>query len=371
VEEEQITPGETGMTYSYACYSGILYQNLKTFLYHCLSKMKWRLSYVLLFGLLLSCHRPFHYLPASPEDLHVIHYSEFSLSYNVNHRQPNWVAYELTAEELKKDIVRKNYFSEDSKFGARSARLADYQYSGYDRGHLCRAEYCKSDEKAYRQSFLLSNMSPQIGVGFNRAGGAWYNLEELEVKLATDYGKLYSVSGPVFHDQLGTIGENKITIPGYFFKAFLLPDYSAAIGFIVRHTITAEHVFAFAVTIDSLESFTNIDFYPSLPDDIEGSVESTLDLAFWVRAVTPGNKERPASGSSEQPLVECKGITKTFGKRCARLTQSESGYCWQHIMETHEDPDLQSNPTCRATTKSGAPCKRLVNDSDYCWQHGE
>jgi endonuclease G len=87
--------------------------------------------------------------------------------------------------------VRKNYFSEDRKFGARSARLADYEYSGYDRGHLCRAEYCKSDEKAYRQSFLLSNMSPQIGVGFNRAGGAWYNLEKLEVNLATNYGKLY------------------------------------------------------------------------------------------------------------------------------------------------------------------------------------
>jgi endonuclease G len=334
--------------------------------------MKWCIPYLLIFEFLLSCHPPFHYLPAGPEDLHVTHYSEFSLSYNVNHRQPNWVAYELTAEELKIDIVRKNYFSEDRKFGARSARLADYEYSGYDRGHLCRAEYCKSDEKAYRQSFLLSNMSPQIGVGFNRAGGAWYNLEELEVNLATNYGKLYSVSGPVFHDHLGTIGENKITIPGYFFKAFLLPDYSAAIGFVVRHKITAEHAFAFAVTIDSLESFTHIDFYPSLPDDIERSVESTLDLTYWDRAVSPGNKDRSASGSSEQPVVQCKGIAKTLGKRCSRLTQSESGYCWQHSSETQEKPDLQkSKPTCRAITKSGDTCKKSVNGSDYCWQHGK
>jgi DNA/RNA endonuclease G (NUC1) len=72
-----------------------------------------------------------------------------------------------------------------------------------------------------------------------------YNLEELEVKLATNYGKLYSVSGPVFHGHLGTIGKNKITIPGYFFKAFLLPDYSAAIGFIVRHLGLTTFVVAF------------------------------------------------------------------------------------------------------------------------------
>ena len=284
--------------------------------------MNYRLAYILLFILLSSCHPSFHYLPAGPEDLHVTHYAEFSLSYNANHRQANWVAYELTAEELKKEIVRKNYFAEDRNFGTRSARLADYEYSGYDRGHLCRAEYCKSDERAYRQSFLLSNMSPQIGAGFNRAGGAWYKLEELEVKLAAHYGKLYSVSGPIFQDHLGTIGENKITIPGYFFKAFLLPDYKAAVGFIVRHEITSRDEFAFAVTIDSLESFTHIDFYPALSHDVEDAVESTIDLAYWA--------------------------------------------------EPNEKPDLQKNKqTCRAITKSGARCKRMVNDSDYCWQHRE
>lgn len=334
--------------------------------------MKWCIPYVFLFGLLLSCRHPFHYLPAADEDLYVTHYAEFSLSYNVNHRQANWVAYELTAEELKKQIVRKNYFAEDRNFGIRSARLADYEYSGYDRGHLCRAEYCKSDERAYRQSFLLSNMSPQIGAGFNRGGGAWYNLEELEVKLASYYGKLYSVSGPIFQDNLGTIGENKITIPGYFFKAFLLPNYKAAVGFIIRHEVTYNHEFAFAVTIDSLESFTHFDFYPALSDDIEDAVESTIDLEYWVRAIAPRIEETSISGSSKQLPIQCQGIAETVGKRCTRLTLSESGYCWQHIGESNEKPDLQkSKHTCRAITRSGARCKRLVNDSDYCWQHRE
>lgn len=294
--------------------------------------MNWYLPYIALFGSLISNENSFDYLPVGAADIYVTRYSQFSLSYNNDHKQANWVAYELTSEELTKDITRKDYFSEDKKAGTKWAKLKDYKYSGYDRGHLCRAEYCKSNKDAYKESFLLSNMSPQIGAGFNRTGGSWCNLEELEMKLARQYGKLYAVSGPVFRDNLGTIGENKITIPGYFYKAFLLPDYQAAIGFILRHEVTGNHPLSFAVTIDSLEIFTNVDFYPSLPDSVENAIEASLSLKYWnINFSADGKAETSVPVRSAKEFVQCNGLARPSGGRCARRTKNGNGYCWQHM----------------------------------------
>ena len=34
-------------------------------------------------------------------------------------------------------------------------------------------------------------------------------------------------------------------------------------------------------TVDEVERLTGIDFFPSLPDDVERRVEATADLADW------------------------------------------------------------------------------------------
>jgi endonuclease G len=39
----------------------------------------------------------------------------------------------------------------------------------------------------------------------------------------------------------------------------------------------------FAVSIDSVEIFTGIDFYYSLPDSIEDSIESNVNLPAWFK----------------------------------------------------------------------------------------
>jgi hypothetical protein len=38
---------------------------------------------------------------------------------------------------------------------------------------------------------------------------------------------------------------------------------------------------SYAVTIDSVEAFTGIDFFPGLPDSIEQQVESRKDVSAW------------------------------------------------------------------------------------------
>lgn len=231
----------------------------------------------------------FNYLPAPQNDCELKTYLEFSLCYDEAHEQARWVAYELTAEELALPMARKDYFKEDKNISTGSAVPNDYSNSGFDRGHIARAMYCKSSLDAYKESFLFSNISPQIPA-FNRSGGDWFRLEELEVKLAETLGKIYAVSGPVFVDNLGSIGENNVTIPGYFYKAILSADYNYSIAFLLRHENTKGNIWNYAITIDSLEAFTGLDFFPALDDDIEDLIEATLDLKWWQ---APNLAERP------------------------------------------------------------------------------
>lgn len=85
--------------------------------------------------------------------------------------------YELSADELDGTASRSDDFRADSSipFGYR-AELDDYSGSGFDRGHMAPAGDMKRSRKVMSESFFLSNMSPQVGIGFNRH--IWKNLEE-------------------------------------------------------------------------------------------------------------------------------------------------------------------------------------------------
>jgi endonuclease G, mitochondrial len=38
---------------------------------------------------------------------------------------------------------------------------------------------------------------------------------------------------------------------------------------------------SFAVTIDEIEKETGLDFFPQLPDDMEKTLEGSLDVKMW------------------------------------------------------------------------------------------
>ena len=53
------------------------------------------------------------------------------------------------------------------------------------------------------------------------------------------------------------------------------------IGFIIPNESSKEPLQRYAVTIDSVESFTGINFFYQLPDDQEKAIESTLSIKSW------------------------------------------------------------------------------------------
>ena len=238
--------------------------------------------YILLTTIVFSQVKQNDYLPYVNKNDSIINHFAYSLIYNEHHEQASWIAYELTVDQVKGTFKRINDFRVDPEIKTGSALLSDYRGSGYDRGHLAPAADMKWSTIAMSESFFMSNMSPQ-NPSFNR--GIWKRLENQLREWALDEQKLYIVTGGVLKEGLETIGENQVSIPEYFYKVVL--DYEKpvfkGIGFILRNEKSEMPLEKYAVSIDSVEQVTGIDFYYSLPDSIEDSIESIVNLSMWFK----------------------------------------------------------------------------------------
>ena len=272
-------------------------------------------------------------LPAfTPSDIIVKHLA-YTLSYNEKHEQANWVAYELTAEETQKGVTRSNDFRPDNEVMSGSATNADYQGSGYDRGHMAPAADMSWSVQSMEESFLYSNMSPQVP-GFNR--GIWKKMEERVRQWAVENKDIYVVTGPVLTGNLPTIGPDKVSVPRYYYKVIL--DYREpelkGIAFIMPNASSTMPLQSFAVPIDSVEHVTGINFFPALPDKQEQALEKTICISCWswsstsTQHKTTQNKGNQTS-TKQAGKVQCSAITKS-GNRCKRFTSNASGLCYQH-----------------------------------------
>lgn len=224
-----------------------------------------------------------------------VKYAFYSLGFDTVHKQADWVYYELK-NRGNKIVSRKNDFRVDPELRLFSATPDDYKHSGYDRGHLCPAADMAFDRKAMSETFYMSNMSPQVPA-FNR--GIWKQLEELLRKR----GKkelLYVVTGPVFKENKGHIGKNKVTVPGYYYKLFYAPASQQMIAYLLPNAGSNRPLKDFAVPVDRIETLTGIDFFPQLPDEIEKILEAdTAAHPEWV----PGLKRGSKPGECEQVIL--------------------------------------------------------------------
>ncbi|KAG2203296.1 hypothetical protein INT47_000216 [Mucor saturninus] len=124
----------------------------------------------------------------------------YTASFNRKDRIPHWVGEHLTAQGIiKGDGVTRD----SSSFVGDPAIPAlfrittkDYTYSGYDRGHMAPAGDAGATQAGLDQTFLLTNIAPQVGVGFNRQ--YWAYLETFVRDLTKNYTDVYVYTGPLF-----------------------------------------------------------------------------------------------------------------------------------------------------------------------------
>jgi len=221
----------------------------------------------------------FNFLPTSTTG-QIVHHQFYSLSYNEKYEQAEWVAYELTQQQLLNNNIKRPYFEKDPRVITQSAHYKNYKDSGYNKGHLCPAGDRKFSKEAYNETFLTSNISPQT-YEFN--SGVWNRLEEKVRYWAQKYEKLYIVTGGILTPNLKTIGTEKVAIPQYFYKIIL--DYNdpeiKAIAFLMPHEKSEKALYQFVTSIDEIENLTGIDFFPELPDEIENKIEKSSNYKNW------------------------------------------------------------------------------------------
>lgn len=204
----------------------------------------------------------------------------FSLLYDEQHEQARWVVYQLTRAETVKLYKRTDQFIPDPTVTTGSATTEDYARSGYDRGHLAPAADMGWSATTTAESFYYSNMSPQVP-SFNR--GIWKKLETAVRKWAIETGAVYVVTGPILTNGLPTIGPDKVSVPGYYYKVVLEYNETGVkgIGFVLPNAGSKAPLLNYAVSIDTVEQLTGIDFFPLLEDDQETIIERTVCFKCW------------------------------------------------------------------------------------------
>lgn len=158
-------------------------------------------------------------------------------SYDRRLRHPSWTAEHLTAASLirppgsPKGDRSNSVFKEDPRIPEIfRAKMADYFRSGYDRGHMVPAADAKISQLAMDETFYLTNIAPQVGVGMNR--DYWAHTEDFVRRLTGTFADLYVFTIPLYLPRQGVDGKFRVSyevignppnvsVPTHFAKVIL------------------------------------------------------------------------------------------------------------------------------------------------------
>lgn len=160
------------------------------------------------------------------------------------------------------------------------AKLKDYFRSGYDRGHQVPAADAKWSQEAMDDTFLLSNMCPQVGDGFNR--DYWAHFEDFCRRLTKHYPSVRIVTGPLYLPKREPDGKWRVSyevigqppnvaVPTHFYKVIFAEDGQhggkVALGaFVLPNAVIANNkpLQDFEVPVEIVERASGLEFATKL-----------------------------------------------------------------------------------------------------------
>jgi len=141
----------------------------------------------------------------------ILQRTAYAAGYDRKLRHPAWTAEHLTLASLgkvpsgpgdkpDKGDRKDSQFKEDESIPEMfRAKIADYFRSGYDRGHCVPAADAKISQVAMDETFLLSNIAPQVGAGFNRH--YWAYVEDWCRRLTSSFQDVFVFTVPLYLPQ--------------------------------------------------------------------------------------------------------------------------------------------------------------------------
>lgn len=215
-----------------------------------------------------------------PHEGTVITRTEYCIIHDDHSKIPVFAAYVLTAAYLGGSAQRKNVFYPDPFLNpSRRAELADYQKSGYDRGHLIPAGDMTRSAEAMYDTFTLANIAPQLP-SFNR--GVWKRVEEWTRGYAVKRGKILIKTGAILHtnrsEPAKCIGPGRVAVAPYFYKIILTEEKEKlqAVSFVFPHQASSAPLSEFLTNIDGIELMSGLDFLNLLTEEMQAVIERDL-----------------------------------------------------------------------------------------------
>ena len=231
-------------------------------------------------------------------------------------RNPLWVAEHITPGSLSANNADRKHslFEEDESIPVKfRAKLRDYSRSGYDRGHQVPAADAKWSQEAMDQTFLLSNMCPQVGDGFNR--DYWAHFEDFCRRLTHSYPSVRIVTGPLylplkdpqdgkFRVSYEVIGNPpNVAVPTHFYKVIFAEDGetggNVSLGaFVLPNTPIANEkpLTDFEVPIEAIERASGLEFAAKLPVNRRKKLCEEIKCSLLVRDY--GDREKNLMGQA-------------------------------------------------------------------------
>ena len=206
----------------------------------------------------------------------LVRYDAFDVHFNSERGIANCAVYEFVFNELNGTVERSNEFMQDPDVSG-CPLPTDYAGSGMHRGHLVPAGDLKWNEKAMQQSFLMTNVCP-MHKALNENG--WAKLEEKVREWTVRDSALLVFSGPVVNDGDTTLSNGRVTVPSAYYKIIMAPCVNPrrAIAFIYPNGHSGGKLRQYAVSVDEVERRTGLDFFPTLSQEEQESLESSVNL---------------------------------------------------------------------------------------------
>ena len=260
------------------------------------------------------------------------------------------------------------------------SRNHQYRLSGYDRGHLAPAGDFSRNDREMRDTFVLTNVSPQAP-RFNRS--TWRQLEEFARQVAKEHAgdrsttsETWVVTGPLWLPQTTTNADGSrlryshealgqppsvIAVPTHFYKVIAVVEHNERdakanltkfAAFVLPNSdmtgTSSIRLVDFTVRLTDLEAVTGLEFFPTLmgssldSSDAGGTVPLTKEIAdaltddVRLRALKNEKRSNDGDSSSLLMLSNKEEPSRERLKKMKRLLKENAPVSFQHICKENE-----------------------------------
>jgi endonuclease G len=203
----------------------------------------------------------------------------YAVNYRVDTKTAEYVVEHPTILSIKGPAKRQDNFHPDTSLPKQyQSTMADYDKSGYDRGHLAPAGDNTGSDSIMSESFALSNMVPQ-NPSNNRI--IWNHLETKVRNLVLAGRDVYVASGTYYQPTYKTVGINKVGVPDFLWKVVYDKTTGRVIAFLIPNiALNVRDLPKFVISVAELENLTKLNFLPLLTNS--ANIESVASqLKDW------------------------------------------------------------------------------------------